>query len=131
MVIDRRDKRIIVLVTAIGGPTGYGVLKSLENKKDIFIVGVDADKNCHAATKCNIFCVVPRVNTDAFIYELINIIEQYHIDIVIPTLQDELPLFNSIKQKVKVIMPQNINITDLLDKTKIYNLMMKISNLKK
>lgn len=116
-------KKIRVLITAIGGPTGYGVLKCLENKPDIYIVGVDADENCYSAGKCDAFCVVPRINSDRFFNEIMKIIESYNIDIVIPTLQDELCLFEKIKEQVKVVIPYNVSINKLLDKIEIYSLM--------
>lgn len=120
---DRDKGKVKVLVTAIGGPTGYGVLKCLESKQDIYIVGVDADKNCHAAAKCNRFCVVPRISSADFKDKIKKLIERFDIDVVIPTLQDELSFFNELKKQVKVITPHNIN--NLLDKIKIYELMKK------
>ena len=38
------SNKIRVMITAIGGPTGYGILKCLSQKEDIVVIGVDADR---------------------------------------------------------------------------------------
>ena len=118
--------KIRVLVTAIGGPTGYGVVKCLEDKEDIYLIGVDSDKNCHSANKCDIFCVVPKIKSNKFLDEIKRIIKKFNVDIVIPTLQDELYIFEKLKEQVEVITGSSgLSIDKLLDKVEIYNMMKK------
>ncbi|MDP0494013.1 MAG: ATP-grasp domain-containing protein, partial [Fusobacterium sp. JB021] len=85
------------LVTAIGGPTGYGVVKCLEKIENINLVGVDSDINCPIKKQVNHFEIVPKIYENGYIEKIEKIIQRRKINVIIPTLQEELKMFSQIK----------------------------------
>lgn len=120
-----KEKHIKVLVTAIGSTTGYGVVKCLEGLNDIFLVGVDADKNCFCKSHVDVFSVVPKINDPGFITRIKELIDKYEIDVVIPTLHSELELFDRLREYTNVLLPSCKNYNMLLDKEKTYEELVK------
>lgn len=120
---DGTMKRINVLITAVGGPTGLGILKCLQNIDNIRLIGADIKINNAGYSFCEKIYCVPRI-TDIENYkrEIVKIIETEKIDVIFPTLQDEISIYQEFRKQIKseVALPISDNLEILVDKVKLY-----------
>lgn len=116
------NNKIKVMITAIGGPTGHGILKCLCDKENVFVIGIDADINCFSQKLCNKFIQVPKIHEENYLETIESIIEENKIDIVFPTLQDELEWYDEVasKSNVKIAKTKVDDYNTLLDKGLLY-----------
>ena len=77
------------LVTGIGGPAGQNVSKMLLERKH-HVVGTDARSLEPAGIR---FHMVPRANALNFLIAIRSIAEGEQVDLIIPTVSEELPVF--------------------------------------
>lgn len=114
-----------MLVTAIGGPTGYGVARCLREVPGIFVLGVDSSASCPTRHAVHAFRVVPRVNEPHYLTVLEELVREYNVDLIYPTLQDELVILHSLSSVTRVaVNPPEITRL-LLSKKKIYDRLKK------
>ena len=116
------NNSIRVLVTAIGGPNGYGVVKCLNSVDNIVTYGVDSDRCCPTQRFVDDFYVVPRIDNSSYVHELFELVRQKGIDFIIPTLHDEIPLIPKLRKLGNVVAPRmsGEELNSLLDKTVVY-----------
>lgn len=90
---------IVVLVTASGGPAGVNAAKLLKKQKNVVVVGVDADPLSAGLAFCDHFYVVPKfIDTKAYFTALSKIIKKHKVNIVLPTLAEELGSILQVKK---------------------------------
>lgn len=112
--------KIRALVTGVGGAAGVGVVQSLR-EKNIFTLGV----NCFALTAgfklTHDFAVVPLAREENFIPVLLDLCKAKKINVLIPTVDEELILCARNREQfqrigVKVALGEAETIAKCLDK---------------
>ena len=110
----------VICVTGVGGAAGVVVSKYLK-REGYYIVGMDANRLSAGFKFCHKTYTIPLAASDAFLDELITICRNESVDILIPTVDEELLpiaenrlLFEEIG--VKVIISDHKVIRDTLDK---------------
>lgn len=85
-----------VLVTAVGGDIGYGVIKSLkESSLNLFIVGCDIKKYNISYDLVDEFFICPRYsNQDAWLDYICRLIKSKNIDYFWPVTEPEIKIVN-------------------------------------
>ena len=121
--------QIRVAVTAIGGPTGHGILKCLHAQEDIYVIGLDADINCFSQGLCNSFVKIPRLSEENYLKEIEKVLRENKIDILFPTLQDELEVYDEIAASLGVKVAKTIaeDYSILLDKDLLYEYLLNMN----
>jgi carbamoyl-phosphate synthase large subunit len=81
-----------VLVTGAGGPAGMAVLQSLKVAPEKFkTVAVDSSPRAAGLLKATYSRVVLKCNEPGYIDQLRALCEEYHVDVIIPTVDEEIP----------------------------------------
>jgi len=118
-------------VTGVGGAAGVVVSKYLK-REGFYIVGMDADRLSAGFKFCDVFYTIPLATDSSFIDKLSTICKKESIDILIPTVDEELlpiaenkSLFEDIH--VTVIISEANVIKDVLDKYECYKKLKKIN----
>jgi len=107
-----------VLVSAIGGPTGLGIIKALCSDDDVFVIGLDMDSFCPVKKYVDKFITCPAINDSNYIDFVNKLIRENGVDLYFPTLQPELMHIEKIC--CSVASPQKSLIDLTLDKVKLY-----------
>ncbi|MFQ6051610.1 MAG: ATP-grasp domain-containing protein [Candidatus Hydrothermarchaeota archaeon] len=120
-----------VLVTGVGGAAGLGAVNSL-SKTDVDIYGCDADPlapGLYITTLKKGF-LIPYARDPSFLGELNRIIEEYSIDVVIPTVDEEIIRLtesgipeNKVKDdklKARCLLPDKDSLTNAVNKYETY-----------
>jgi len=108
-----------VLVSAIGGPTGAGVVKCLRKMKDVYVIGLDADPNCPLKGHVNKFVLSPPLNDTGYISFVNELIVNKGVTLYYPTLQPELIMLPQIT--CPAAAPSAEVIANTLDKVALYD----------
>lgn len=119
-------KKFNLLVTGISGITGYGVMEALRaSKYDYNIIGVGIYDDAAGRQWCDEFKKGPKANDPKFINFIYDLIIEYKIDLVIPTVEIEVTQFLKNKKifenlNTKFVL-HNVDLYDKLnDKSKTY-----------
>ena len=85
-----------ILVTGVGGPAGINTARLLKQENGVHVVGCDIDENSTGKFFVDIFLICPRAS-DGPLYEkwIRETVEKYTIDVLIPTVHDELPVLST------------------------------------
>lgn len=75
-----------VLVSAIGGPTGAGIIKCLRKLKDVHVIGLDADCNCPLKSQVDEFIICPTLDDESYIDLVNEIISTKNVSLYYPSL---------------------------------------------
>lgn len=79
-----------VLVTGVGGPAGISICRQLRaTTPDIRIIGTDIRE---VEPLVDLFLLGPRADSPELLIFLGDVVAKYGVDVVIPTVQDELPI---------------------------------------
>lgn len=80
-----------VLVTGAGGPAGINTVLSLKRSKHFRVITTDIVDICEGAFLSNKHYVIsPACRKEEFLRDLSNIIEKERVDVVIPTVDEEI-----------------------------------------
>lgn len=113
-----------VLVTGVGGATGIGAVRALNEETSHEIIGVDMNPDAVGLYFADIGQTVPPAVDDSWADELIRLIKDFDVDIVIPTVDEELDhlpkLTTSLLDRDSVIAPRQDVIDTAIDKYKSY-----------
>lgn len=115
-----QDKHITVLVTAIGGPTGYGIVKCLREVPEVRVIGIDRSPACPTQHMVDEFRMVPSIQDPKYISVVRDIVRERHVDVLFPTLQDELIALSALNDITRVILSSESAISSVLNKAKLY-----------
>lgn len=87
---------INILITSLGGDIGGNTLNILrqQKEKELFIVGTDINENNYSVGDVDKFYKVPRTKDPEFGSKMLQIIEKYKINFVIPMSEVEIIWFN-------------------------------------
>lgn len=113
-----------VLVTGVGGATGIGAVRALSEETSHEIIGVDMNPDAVGLYFADTGRTVPAAVDENWADELIRIIKEFNVDVVIPTVDEELDqlpkLTTSLLNRGSVIAPRQDVIDICLDKYKSY-----------
>lgn len=113
-----------VLVTGVGGATGIGAVQSLHRETHHDVVGVDMDRNAAGLYLADAGRTIPPATDDEWATALAKIVSEYSIDVVIPTVDEELAelstLSSALPKDVSVVAPRQAVIDRTLDKYETY-----------
>lgn len=118
-------EKLKVGVTGVGGSAGVITLKSLK-KKDIKTVGMDCNPLSAGMKLADKGEIIPFANNDKFISRLLEICKEEKLDVLIPTVDEELLPCSLNKEEfekngVKVAVSDPETIETSLDKWLFYN----------
>ncbi len=107
-----------VLVTGVGGASGMYTAKILK-ESGYYVVGTDANGYAAGSVICDEFCVVSKAsNRENFIIDINRLLERFDIDVVLPNVDEELPIFAEIGMKAIISNVDTVN--TCIDKWKFY-----------
>jgi carbamoyl-phosphate synthase large subunit len=87
-----------ILLTGGGAPGAAGIIKCLRNgNKKIRIVCVDINPNAYGKVLADVFYSVPVPENTEYIMVILSICEKESIDVIIPLVTRELPVFSAEK----------------------------------
>lgn len=113
---------VTVLVTGAGGASGIGAIQTLNQTTNYKVVGVDINADAAGLYFADDARQVPPAIDDDWTQEMSAVIEEFDIDVVIPTVDEELSLLPTLPEDVPSIVPRDKVIQVALDKYKTYNL---------
>jgi len=105
-----------VLVTGVGGASGIGAVRALQETTTHDIVGVDMDPEAAGLYLAGAGRSIPPASDDGWAVMMRDVIEQYGVDVVVPTVDEELPLLDALPDDVPVVAPRDDVIAVSLDK---------------
>lgn len=88
-------KDLTVLITAAGVPFMPGLVYCLKNngERNIRLIGTDMNADSTISQMVDLFYTVPPVSAENYVDEILNICRKENVDILIPFMSQELPLF--------------------------------------
>jgi carbamoyl-phosphate synthase large subunit len=90
---DKKEKTI--LVSGASGIVGYGILKSLRKSNEKYrLIGTTIYEDSVAAGFSDIFEKAPLTSSDEYFSWLIDLIDKYQIDIIIPSIESDVKAWN-------------------------------------
>lgn len=108
---------INVLVSGASGIVGYGILRSLlKYKKKIRLIGTTIYDDSIAPAFCDYFEKAPLTTDKNYFKWLVNVINKYSIDIIIPGIENDMILWNANREKLlKVGVIPILNNSELIE----------------
>ena len=88
-----------ILLTGVGGPAGINMAKLLRERDDVYVVGCDVDETAAGQFFVDEFVIAPYVK-DFDVYKSWMIEQSKNADIVVPTVDDELPVLAKFVEEV-------------------------------
>lgn len=125
-------KSITVLLTASGSQFAPGIIKCLKKngEREIRVIGADMSNDPSNKYLVDSFYCVPSTSSPLYIDNVLNICEKEHIDILLPQMSAELPLyldnikkFEEIGTRVSMTASPNVNIAN--NKLRLFEFMKK------
>ena len=120
-------KKFSILVTGVSAIPGYGVLNSLKiSKYPCYTVGTGIYNDSVGKYWCDKFIKVPRAWEQNYIETVLDIIKKNNIDLIIPTVEEEIEQFIRHNKKfhqlnVKVALNNISNFDKLNNKGEMYH----------
>lgn len=114
--------RYRILVTGAGGPAGINVIKQLK-RKGHYVVSTDINPYSEGFVLSDKYYLIPPADErERFIEELERVIERESIDLVIPTVDEEIAVLanNEIKYRKKIILHPKETVDVCLNKLRTY-----------
>lgn len=91
-----------ILVSGASGIVGYGILRSLlRNKEQYTLIGTTIYKDSIAPAFCDIFELAVPTHADNYIDWLYSIIKKYNIDMIIPSIEADMYLWNKHREEIE------------------------------
>lgn len=108
-----------VLVTGVGGASGMYTAKILK-ESGYYVVGTDINGYAAGSVLCDEFCVVDKAsNREYFVRDISRLIERFDIDVVLPNVDEELPVFS--EEGLRAIISNKDAIYACVNKYMFYN----------
>jgi len=130
----RIKKKYHIGISCIGSGVGQSIINSLKlSNLPIITIGFGDNPFAFGAYDCDIFDSTPSIYDSNFIDEIISKCKEHHIDLLIPSLDDEVLLYAVNEQKFKkaginAIFPKIDIVKICRDKEKMSLILNKISN---
>jgi len=96
---------LTILITGVGAPGAYGVIRSLRTngERQIRIVGVDLDPYLACRQMIDRFHQVPPRTTPAFAERVLELVGTERVDVVLPVPTEELELFATLRGEIEAL----------------------------
>ena len=116
-----------ILITGVGGPAGICFAKSLNQIKEIYLIGANAENDIIGKEFIKRFYMLPFANQPNFIEKINEIIKKEKIDLLIPLVDEELVVVSQHIKKIncKVLISPAETIKFTTDKNRIYKKLEK------
>lgn len=93
-------KKIRVAITAIGSGVGQSIIDAIRlARMPIQTVGLDIQPFAFGAYDCDNFAMMPRWKDPDFVPKMVDLVGKMGIDLLIPGLDNELPILSSVTDK--------------------------------
>lgn len=113
-----------VLITGVGGATGVGAIRSLHAETSHRVVGVDMNPAAAGIQLADAGTIVPAAADESWPDAMANVVERFDIDVVVPTVDEELAMLPSLSRalpaNVPIVAPRQEVIDLSLDKYRTY-----------
>ncbi|WP_262176632.1 ATP-grasp domain-containing protein [Haloarcula laminariae] len=109
-----------VLVTGVGGASGIGAVRALRETTAHDIVGVDMDADAAGLYLADAGRAIPPADADDWGPALRAVVDDYGVDVVVPTVDEELPELDALPDDVPAVAPRPGVIETALDKYATY-----------
>jgi len=109
-----------VLVTGVGGASGIGAVRALQETTTHDIVGVDMDPDAAGLYLADHGRAIPPASDDDWGVAMGEVIEDCRVDVVVPTVDEELSVLDALPENVPVVAPRQEVIEGALDKYDSY-----------
>lgn len=110
-----------VLVTGVGGAAGIGAVQTLTETTEHDVVGVDMDADAAGLYLADHARTVPRAADDDWAREMTAVIHELDVDVVVPTVDEELPKLSKLPADVPTVAPREGVVDIALDKFRSYH----------
>lgn len=87
-----------IMITAAGGPAGFCLAKYLSNKA--YLIGLDGSTDSPAKFFCDEVHLVPFASALNYKEEMLKVIRMTRPDIIVPTFDEDLLLFDSVRNQL-------------------------------
>lgn len=95
------NKKFNILVSGASGIVGYGILKSLRSSGlDLMTVGTSIYHDSVAPAFCDYFEIAPKTNADGYLDWLLSLVQKYHIDMLIPSIEIDMYAWNDFRAEL-------------------------------
>ncbi|WP_411842672.1 ATP-grasp domain-containing protein [Salinicoccus sp. HZC-1] len=114
---------INVLVTGIGGPIAQGIIQGLRERQDVTVIGADRRTVTAGHHFCDRTYQVPRyTDIEAYLEMIHKISENEKIDIIFPSLHEEVFIFHERRHEFKpvIALPASDDFSILMHKESVY-----------
>lgn len=90
-----------ILVSGASGIVGYGILRSLvKNRDEYHLIGTSIYEESIAPAFCDVFELAIPTNDNNYIDWLCDIIKKHNIDMIIPSIEADMYLWNENREKI-------------------------------
>lgn len=93
-----------VLVTGAGGGSGMSTIRILRETTDYTIIAADCNLNSPGMQLAHEKIVIPRADSVFFTEFIKSIIEDHDIDVVLPNVDEELPIFSKNQADMPTVL---------------------------
>lgn len=109
-----------VLVTGAGGAGGVGAIRTLKETTSYEVVGVDMNADAAGLYLADSARQVAPATDEDWSRSITAVLEEFDVDVVIPTVDEELPLLPELPDDVPIVAPRQEVIETALDKYATY-----------
>lgn len=113
-----------VLVTGVGGASGVGAVRSLQAETDHEVVGVDANPAAAGTRLADAGTTVPLAADDDWPGAVARVVDQFGVDVVVPTVDEELAelprLRAALSSRTPIVAPRQPVVDAALDKYELH-----------
>lgn len=107
---------VTVLVTGAGGASGVGAIRSLHETTDHTVVGVDMDESAAGLHLADEGRPVPAASDPNWPDAVKAVVDEFDVDVVVPTVDEELRRLDAVRETVPVLAPRQSVVDLALDK---------------
>lgn len=94
-------RKYVILVSGASGIVGYGILKSLRQIQDCYLIGSTIYEDSAANCFSDEVVIAPRTNSEEYYGWLLETIDKYKIDLLIPGIEIDMKLWNVWRNKIE------------------------------
>ncbi|MFC6755684.1 MULTISPECIES: ATP-grasp domain-containing protein [Haloarcula] len=109
-----------VLVTGVGGASGIGAVRALRETTPHDIVGVDMNPDAAGLYLADAGRAIPPAHADEWGPALRDVVDDHDVDVVVPTVDEELSELDALPEDLPVVAPRPGVIDIALDKYTTY-----------
>ena len=121
----KNAKKYTILVSGASGIVGYGILRSLKERGDCFLIGTTIYSESPANCFADVVEIVPQTNASEYLCCLKKLIVRYSIDMIIPGIEADMSVWNKAREELEstgtfVLLNNSDLISMCLDKWRFY-----------